>query len=559
MEDDTPSKFAQHGSMAGDVRNVVFALLCLGGIAWGFATFLAPKKLPRPHQFNPAAFKSDDFTAAVRQIDAVFEKDWSDANVRPTSRATDLAIARRLALGLTGTVPSLPEIRAFEAQPPDQRLNWWLSVLLEDRRFSDNLAERLARACVGVENGPFLVYRRHRLVEWLSEEVHQNRPYDQLTRSLIASEGVWTSQPEANFITVTLRQNMDKKGPDEVKLAARVTRAFLGVRIDCMQCHDDKFGDRWKQKDFHQLAAFFGHAEVSVTGVRDNEKLKYEYRYKGKTADEVVNPAVPFDAELLPSDGNLRARLAGWVTHPKNRAFARTAVNRVWALMFGVPLVEPIDSIPLEGPLPPAMEVLADDFISHKFDLQRLIRVIASTRVFQLDSQSTNPQQPVSDSQERHLAAFPLSRLRPEQVANSVVQSCTLATVDAQTHILYRIIRAVQEGGFVKRYGDLGDNEFTATGGTIPQRLLLMNGELVQKRTEKNPIMNAPTRIGSLAPDDETAVETAYLTTLTRRPTAAEKALFIGKLKGTKGDPRSAVMQDLSWTLINSTEFAWNH
>ncbi|MEW6302996.1 MAG: DUF1549 domain-containing protein [Verrucomicrobiota bacterium] len=559
MEDELQPTPPPRRSTAAGVRNALFVLFCLGSVMWGFATFLAPKPLPQPRQFNPSAAKNDDFQSAVRKVDAVYEQAWAGAKLQPAPRASDLAIARRLSLGLMGTVPSLPEIRAFEAQPQEQRLDWWLSVILEDRGFSDFVAERLARAYVGVENGPFLVYRRHRLVEWLSDEVQQNRPYDQLVRSLIDAEGVWTSQPEANFITVSVQQNMDKKGPDEIKLAARVTRAFLGVRIDCMQCHDDKFGDHWKQQDFHQLAAFFGHADVSLTGVRDDAKLKYEYRFKGKPAEEVVNPAVPFHPELLPQTGNLRERLAGWVTHPLNRAFARTTVNRVWAMLFGQPLVEPIDDIPLEGTLPPAMEVLAEDLVRHKFDLHRLIRVIAATKVFQLDSRSADPQHPVTELHERHLAAFPLTRLRPEQVAGSVVQSCSLETIDAQSHILWRITRALQQSGFVKRYGDLGDNEFAATGGTIPQRLLLMNGELVQKRTEKNLVMNAPTRIGSLAPDDATAVETAYLTALTRRPTAEERELFTGKLKGTKGDPRSEVMQDLYWALINSTEFAWNH
>jgi hypothetical protein len=557
MEPDTQQSLASQGSTAAGKRNAVFVVLCLAGVAWGFATFLAPKELPKPKHFNPAASQQADFTAAVRKVDAVFETSWAEAGLKPTARATDLTIARRLSLGLMGTVPSLPEIRAFETQAPGQRLDWWLSVILEDRRFSDHVAERFARAYVGVEKGPFIVYRRHRLVEWLSDEIQKNRPYDQLARSLIASEGVWTSQPEANFITVTVQP--DKKGPEEIKLAARVTRAFLGVRMDCVQCHDDKFGDRWKQRDFHQLAAFFGHADVSLTGVRDNPKLKYEYRYKGKPNEVVVPAAVPFHPELLPAKGDLRTRLAGWVTNPKNRAFAHTTVNRVWALMYGLPLVEPIDDIPLEGKLPPVMEVLADDLISHHFDLHRLIRVIASTKAFRLDSQSADPQRPVTEAQERQLAAFPLSRLRPEQVANSVIQSTSLGTIDAQSHIVWRIARAVQEGGFIKRYGDLGDNEFTATGGTIPQSLLLMNGELVQKRTEKNTILNGPTRIGTLAPDDASAVEIAYLTILTRRPSTAESEHFIGKLKGTKGDPRSDVMQDLSWALINSTEFAWNH
>ena len=464
-------------------------------------------------------------------------------------RATDLEILRRLSLALTGTIPSVEWIRDFESWPKEKRIDLVLARIFEDRRSSDYLAERFARAFVGVENGPFLVYRRRRLVDDLSGMIYANLPYDQIVRKLITAQGVWTSKPEVNFLTATIDPNNDEEGPDEVKLAARVSRAFLGVRIDCVQCHDDMFGDRWKQQDFHQLASFFAGAEMSLTGLIETEK-SYEYRYKRSSKEEPIPPKVPFHENLLPSEGSLRERLASWVTHPENKPFARALVNRVWAIMFNTPLIAPVDSIPLEGPYPEEMESLVNEAIRSGFDLRHVIGKIARSSRFQMTSRTT-------ESNDERI--FPITRLRPEQVAGSIIQSASLETVDADSHILSRIIRVLQQGEFVKRYGDSGEDEFSAGSGTIPQRLTFMNGELVEERTEENLVMNAATRIGVLAPNDEVAVEIAYLATLTRRPTPEELAYFTEQLHGTKKKKRAKEMQDLFWSLINSTEFAWNH
>jgi hypothetical protein len=282
-------------------------------------------------------------------------------------------------------------------------------------------------------------------------------------------------------------------------------------------------------------------------------------RYHGKEEKETVKAAVPFQPELLPAEGPLRERLAKWVTHPQNRAFARTTVNRVWALLYNRPLVEPVDDLPLEGPYPPGMEILADDLVAHNNDLQRLTRLIAASRVFQLDSAMHDGERHVTNEQETLFAAFPMSRLRPEQVAGSVIQGSSLRTIDAQAHVVFRIARFLQQGEFVKRYGDIGEDEFNQRSGTIPQQLLLMNGELVDKHSQEDLLFNASTRIAVLAPNDVSAVETAYLCALTRRPTAPEQQYFTGMLKGTKGKERNRIMEDLFWTLLNTTEFSWNH
>jgi hypothetical protein len=217
--------------------------------------------------------------------------------------------------------------------------------------------------------------------------------------------------------------------------------------------------------------------------------------------------------------------------------------------MFGQPLVEPLDDIPLDGPYPPGLQSLADDFVAHGYDLQRLVRVIAATDVYQ---QASTADHEITAQHEQHWAAFPLTRLRPEQVSGSILQAASLKTVDADAHIFARLQFYDQQRQFVERYGDLGEDEFTDRGGTIPQRLLMMNGALVQERTKDDFFNNAATRISALAQDNRKAVEIAYLATLTRRPTAAESKHFAQRLGDAKGTYRHQIMEDVYWSLCNS-------
>ncbi len=534
------------------IRNLLFLSLVLVG-ATALSAVLFPAVLPtRPRHNHGPAFTSADLARIVAKVNASFRARWFAASLEPAPRAAELTIARRLALGLIGRIPSLQEIRQLEVYQGAQRLDWWLAGLLEDRRSSDYLAERLARVFVGTEDGPFLIYRRRRFVSWLSDELLQNRPYDVLVRELVAATGLWTDSPATNFLTVTVMQG-DKNQPNAERLAGRVTRAFLGIRLDCAQCHNHPF-EKWKQADFQGLAAFFGQAKQGFTGIYDGTgELELENRKSG--ALETIAPRVPFQPELLPGDGSRRQQLAAWVTHPHNLYFARAAVNRIWALLLGRPLIEPVDDISSADDIPPALTLLADDFVAHRYNLRRLIQVIAATEVFQLDSAAPHE---ITEAHEQAWAAFPLTRVRPEQVVGGILQAASLGTIDSESPLLVKLATSIGERNFVKRYGDTGDDEFGGRGGTIPQRLLLMNGELVHDRTRETPF-NAATRISWLAPDDATAIRTAYLAVLTRLPTAEEAAHFAARLAGTTSHERARRLEDLYWALINSTEFAWNH
>ena len=487
--------------------------------------------------------------------------EWSAEGIEPADRADDLAVARRLALALVGTVPSLEEIRRFEATSADTRLAAYADALLSDRRSADYLAERLARTYVGVEDGPFIVYRRRRFVTWLADQLAANRPYDQIVQELVASEGLWTDKPATNFVTVTLTDGAQK--PNASRLAGRVARAFLGVRIDCAECHDHPF-DRWKQQDFAGLAAFFGDTRQTFTGIRDDQhssrSTKRTKADKKKTTEPAVqqHPAVPFYTDLLPTAGPPRQRLATWLVDPRNEAFSRAIVNRVWGLMFGRPLVEPVDNLPVSGEVPAAMDVLVKDFVAHGYDLRRLVSVIASSDVFRLASCSHDGQE-ISPRHAELWGAFPLARLRAEQTARAIFQARSLETVDQQTPLLFRVVQLVGQQEFVNRTGDLGEDELTQQSGTIPQRLLMMNGKIVRETTDEGNFLNASWRIATLAPDDAAAIETAYLATLTRRPTPEEADYFAERLAGSKQKERARRIEDLCWTLVNSMEFGWNH
>jgi len=540
-------------------RNLLFLSLCTAGLA-ALGASLSPARPAGSHGLPPVENPSEaaDFQRTLERLDAELRRQWAVGELTPAPRASDLAIARRLSLALVGTIPSLEELRLLESQPAERRLDGWLAVLLADRRHHHYLAERLARSFVGVQEGPFIIYRRRRFVTWLADELAANRPYDQIVRQLIADNGLWTDRPATNFITVTIKPDQEQ-GPDESELAARVSRAFLGMRIDCAECHDHPF-ERWTQDDFEGMAAFFGRTNQTFTGIRDTAG-EHLVEVQPSAQQRKIEPRVPFEPELLPAEGNSRQRLADWVTHSDNRAFSRAIANRLWALLFGTALVEPVDDIRLDGDIPAMLDILADDFAAHGYNLRRLIRLIASTEAYRLDSRSdgTLPHHEITPEHEEAWAAFPITRLRPEQVVGSVLQSASLETIDYESHILVRLARAIGQQEFVKRYGDAGEDELAEQGGTIPQRLLMMNGELVTEETKDDLLGNAATRIAVLAHSDARAVETAYLAILTRRPSEAEAEHFISRLSGACGKKRVTVIGDLYWALINSTEFSWNH
>ena len=549
---------------------VLFVLLCVAGIGGLVGSAFSTKGLERRvNQIDNHHQQAAGLLEVVAEVDQQFQQQWKERSLPFAPAAHTLTVMRRASLALHGTIPSLEEVKAFALESgyemtDDKVIDRYVNYLLMDRRYSDYLSERFARIFVGVDAGPFLIYRRGRFRLWLSDQLMDNKPYDELVHSLIDSKGVWTSDPEVNFVTAAITEGEDGR-PDVMKLAGRTSRAFLGMRIDCLQCHDDRLGtitlnpsdpaEGGLQSDFHQFAAFYSQVKTGLYGV-DDDAEHYAYKYLGNEEEVIVPPVVPFFQELSDSKGTRRGQLADWVTHPDNRAFARTAVNRIWAIVFGRPLVVPVDDIPLAGPFPLGLEALTDEFVESGFDLKHLIRVITRLQVFRLDSRADFD---VTEAHEAVWSVFPLVRLRPEQVAGALNQTASLQTINADVSYLIRLQQQNEINNFVKRYGDTGEDEFEDRGGTVTQRLLLMNGNLSQSRIANGNGGNASARISRLTEDDEDAIRAAYLTVLTRSPSQAELLYFLKKFREKPDAQRGRVIEDLFWTLTNSTEFSWSH
>ena len=513
------------------------------------------------------SFQMSDTVAKVNRL---FETRWDQSGLVPASQAPQLQILRRLSLALYGTVPALEEIRRFEADRAPDRLARWVTGMLRDRRFPEYFAERLARSYVGVDGGDFIVYRRDRFVEWLTEALAENRPYDDIVREMIANRGLWTGSPSTNFITAALVMGE----LEEEKLAGRVFRAFLGQRVDCAQCHDHPFSD-WKQSQFEGVAAFFGQTRLSL-GVFDRaevdgQSVEFEVLDQESGKQRQVVPRVPFHDEWLPASGTRRARLAAWVTHPDQRRFDRAIVNRVWGLLFGKPYLQPVDDLPdpTEQVTEDLLDILAVDFRDRGRDLRQLILAMVLSRPFLLDSQHSADQDPAekvvaaaSEGEVNRLldewAVFPLTRLRPEQVIGAMLQASSVGTIDRRSHLIVRTMRLIRESEFLQEYGDLGEDELEIHPGTIPQALLRMNGELSNALSQASPFSSAG-RVLAVSPDDENVVENCFLLCLTRSPSAELKAVFVEQLRGQSPDQRKEIIEDLVWSLFNSEPFAWNH
>lgn len=501
-----------------------------------------------------------DALPAVADVDAFLEKDWQEARLVPSELAEELIVLRRLSLALRGSIPSLDEIRRFERDTAPRRLERWTVQLIDDRRFADYFAMRLARSLIGVELSTKFYRRRELFTQWLSQNLHANQPFDDLATQMIASQGRWTDTPATNYVT----HAFSMEAFDANVLAGRTARFFLGQQIDCAQCHNHPFTE-WKQAHFEGLAACFGQLNITMTGIVDDPDKTWEVEDRNTLEKRLVRPGVPFGHEWWPDEGTPREQLAAWVTHPDNRRFDRAVANRVWGLIFGRPYHDPVDNLPdpqtNDGTGPQdLLDILAKDFVEHRRQLKRLAFIVASSRSFRLSSQ--HPAYETGENAtavENHWAAFPIVRIRPEQLFGAMTQSVTIQTVRHDPSLFARLRKLLRERSLIREYGDLGQSELEASADTISQALMRMNSRFVDELVNAQS-HNALRRIGAAAPTAADALDTAFLCCLSRRPTASEREYFLKSTDGGRdAQSRSQLLEDAYWALLNSSEFSWNH
>lgn len=470
--------------------------------------------------------------------------------IPPSDLADDATFLRRAYLDVIGTLPTAKEARDFLADTDPKKRAKLIDKLLERPEYADYWSQKWAdllrvdRDVLGA-NGSVAFTR------WLRQQFADNRPYDQFVRDILTAEGKITSTGPAGLY----------KALDKPEVMSRsFSQLFLGVRIECAQCHHHP-SDRWGQDDYFALAGFFtgvskkgnpGSEAVVSSGGGD---LKHP-----RTDQPIPTRVLGGPATVIADRTDRRVVLANWMTAADNPFFARAIVNRVWAHYFGRGLVEPIDDLRLTNPAgnEPLLAALAQHFVQSKYDLKTLARTILNSRVYQLGPAA----QANADDEQNFSHAR--SRTLPAEVLLDAI--CLTTGVPEKFNGTPDGTRAIQlwdnrmPSYFLQLFGRPARTSVCecerSTEPSIAQALHLMNAEEIETK-----IRSRKGTARKLADSDLTPtaiVEELYLSTHARFPTKKEQAALLELFDGKEAITRREAVQDALWTVLNTKDFLYN-
>jgi hypothetical protein len=490
-----------------------------------------------------------DFRATAARVDELLAARWKEAGISPAPLASDGEFIRRAYLDLTGVIPPVAEVRAFLKDTSADKREKLIERLLASPAHATHLATtwRNIMLPAGFEAGD--VNSVLGVQTWLRNRFAENMRYDRIVSELLVATGGRETGPALFYTALELK-------PEE--LAANTARIFLGVQIQCAQCHDHPH-DHWKQTDFWGYAAFFAQLQrnenqqaMMNVALFDSD----EGEVKIPDSEEVVLPKYPEGPAASADEGGYRRQqLSIWMASRDNPYLARALVNRVWSNLFGRGIVEPVDDLGPRNPPshPELLEELTEYFIETGFDVRMLYRTLANTQAYQLSSESPSDETP-----------------RPELFARMMVKSLTAEQLyDSLSQAALRNPAAMGEGGSSSRFFDPQRREFLARMQTsnrsaaefdagLPQALMLMNGEVMVEATDKDKsrmlaALDAPWST------DEQRIETLFLAAYARSPSDEERERSLNYIGGGASGDRRQALGDVFWALLNSAEFALNH
>ncbi|MFO0612448.1 MAG: DUF1549 domain-containing protein [Polyangiaceae bacterium] len=548
--------------------------------------------------------------AATTALDRAIEDAWAAANVTPAEPIDDATYLRRVSLDLVGRVPTLDEVRAFDADASADKRVAAVNRLLADPSHAKHLALVWDEILMGPLTKANLI-DRGAFMRWLELRFAEKASWDAIVRELVTATGRSSAGgdrgPEAFTGGVERARAEQKEGVNAATnfvlrhvrtpgdLGGDVSKTFLGVQIQCAQCHDHK-SEKWKQADFNGFAATFTHVApkpVEREGKRipvfDLENAKAAPRRLMKDASYASiakSPPRALDGTTLEGE-DPREALAAWITRPSNPWFAKAMVNRVWAQIFGSGFVDPPDdfrdSVPALAPA--VLEQLAKDFTDAKFDLDALYREILSCRAYATSVASGD--RAARDALFSHNVLVGMSS---DQLLDSIFAATGLE--DALSNVK-RIDPETVKLAVRRKVRFVFDDDTESNGadfdGTVQQALFLMNGGLVAIGSSVVPD-DALDHLFDAKASDEDIVRELYLRTLSRAPRADELAswktflseerafderpppdappvvkkatkqptrepLPAKRLASRAKTPRQQAVEDMFWALLNSSEF----
>tara|TARA_R110002111_G_scaffold153375_1_gene220186 strand:- start:152797 stop:154410 length:1614 start_codon:yes stop_codon:yes gene_type:complete len=500
------------------------------------------------------------------QIDSLVNQAKIREEIVSTQRSTDAEFMRRVSLDLTGKIPPVAELRFFLADQDQAKREKLIDRLLASPGFVVHLTNTW-RAILLPEAATDLQARGQipEFDAWFRSQLMDNILYDDIVRQIIDAPLDVNRSRETpdNSQGLTPRAYYLAKQLKPENLAAGTSRAFLGVRIECAQCHDHPF-DSWKQHQFWQYAAFFSNIDQPQQGVVENIQTVTEV--VGKPQIKIPDTNRLVDAIFL--DGiqpewekeqtSPRQRLALWITSAQNPYFAKATANRIWSLFFGRGIIDPVDdfSSTNRASHPELLDLLAIRFREHNYDLKYLIREITNSQTYQLSSQQTAP----SQSQAEWYGKMSTRGLTAEQIFANLVQATGFfqQTTEANPLLFNPGLNSPQTEIF-ELFQSESENRLDPKA-TILQALSLMNGTFITNATslEQSDVFTAIVDFPELT--DVQKIETFFLSALSRFPTEMEsKRLTTYITSAGSSEEKIHAYSDLFWALLNSSEFLLNH
>jgi hypothetical protein len=513
--------------------------------------------------FAQSASRPQTPQETAAEIDRRFENAWQATGTQPAPRSSDEEFVRRLYLDLAGRIPATSESLAFfENSSPSKRAEL-VEELLDSpasvRHFTIVWRNSLIPQAFDDLQGRTLVPG---FEAWLWKQLSEETPYDQMVRELIttpidpgdnpAAVLNSASSPSAFFI---VRQMQPEN------LATGTSRAFLGVRLDCAQCHDHPF-DKWKQNQFWNMAAFYSGFQ-RPEGTDPDNIMGQMTEAKGVRSIKVPSTGNVVPAMFLTgvepawtAESKPREVLAAWLTAKDNPWFAKMAVNRLWAQFLGQGFVQPVDDFSDNNPPshPEVLNLLADQFIAHDFDLKFLVRTITATRVYQSTSRQTHS----SQTDPAQFARMPLRGLTPEQFFDSLAEA-TGYYQPYRSDNPFVIDADSPRGRFLELFRDENESPLVKET-TILQALAMMNGDFVDNATTLENSQTLRAIVDFPLTSDKEKLDALFLAALSRKPAENEAVTFGKHIAEHKTGPNANdAFADIFWVLLNSSEFLLNH
>ncbi len=520
----------------------------------------------------------------VERINKLVEQVWVDCELKPSEPATDGEWCRRIYLDLLGRIPNVKELNSFLADKGEFKKKNLVDKLLYDDAYTEEFARNwttiwtnlLIGRTGGNDNNSMI--SRAGMQKYLRDSFAREKPYDEIVKELVTATG--TTTPDSNEFNGATNFLIDKVNEEGAAQATAATsRIFLGLQVQCTQCHNHPFND-WKQQKYWEMNAFFRQSRAFGGGrnaamnapaqLRDQDfagesqknpneaELFYELR------NGLVSVAYPVfvDGQAIPRSGyvkvvNRREKLAELMI--ESPYFARALANRMWGHFLGYGFTTPVDDLgPHNIPSnPELLEYLAQEFRSAEFDLRKLMSWIVLSRPYGLSSvrnKSNFKDDPLLGEAPK-FSNFYIRQMQAEQLYESLMVATEASSMGSYEDQEREKNMWLQQ--FNTAFGNDEGLEATNFNGTIPQILMMFNGDLIKKATsaEKGTLIN---RLATSSLSDKQKVEHLFLAGLSRKPVGKEGELANAIFAANPNNAPEA-LKDIWWVVLNTNEFIFNH